>query len=81
MLGHWNNSPHVDMSLNKDTLSWFRATSNCYLSLMVRADRKSKKLSGEVTNTKFVVFGLTGPWSEDANHYTIIDYPANNQRI
>jgi hypothetical protein len=25
VLGHWNNSPRVDMSLHPDSLFWFRA--------------------------------------------------------
>ena len=28
VLGHWNNSPRVDMSLHSDTLSWIRANQS-----------------------------------------------------
>ena len=28
VLVHWNNSPRVDMSVNSDTLFWFRANQS-----------------------------------------------------
>jgi hypothetical protein len=28
VLAHWNNSPRVDMSVNSDTLFWFRANQS-----------------------------------------------------
>jgi hypothetical protein len=28
VVGHWNNSPRVDMSLHSDTLSWIRANQS-----------------------------------------------------
>jgi hypothetical protein len=33
---HWKNSLRVDMSLQSDTLSWFRANQTSFLLLMLR---------------------------------------------
>jgi hypothetical protein len=42
VLAHWNNSLRIDMSLNSDTLCWFRANL----------------LSGEATDTNFIFFDM-----------------------
>jgi hypothetical protein len=34
VLAHWNNSSHVDMSINSDTLSWFWAEPTSLLLLL-----------------------------------------------
>ena len=36
MLGHWNNSLRVDMSLQCDTLSWFQANQFLFLLFNVQ---------------------------------------------
>ena len=72
MLAHWNNSHQIDMSLNSDTLSWFRANQSLLFLFYAACSR-------EATNTNFIVFGLAPtrfqtqdlPHSggEHANHY------------
>ena len=72
VLAHWNNSPQVNMSLHSHTLFWFWADQSFALS------SQCCMLSGEATNTNFIVFGMTRPGleptiyrtqGEHANHY------------
>ena len=71
VLGHWNNSPLVDILLHTDTLFWFRADQSLFVLLNAAclAERK---------NINFIVFGMTRPELEStiyripgkhANHY------------
>jgi hypothetical protein len=81
VLGHWNNSPRIDMSPYLDTLSWFQANKILiffpYCCLLVR----------EAINTHCIVFGLTRSGleptiyrtrDEHANHYTTDAVPTFN---
>jgi hypothetical protein len=43
MLGHWNNSLRVDMSLQCDTLSWFQANQFLFLLFNVQGLVKKKQ--------------------------------------
>ena len=63
VLGHWNNSLPVDMSPHSDTLFWFRANQTLLFPL-------NAACSGEVTNTSFLVFGLTQPGLEPTTYHT-----------
>jgi hypothetical protein len=60
VLAHWNNSLRIDMSPHSDTLSWFRANQSLLFLLNCCV------LSGEATNTNFIVFGWpdrgSNPW-------------------
>jgi hypothetical protein len=71
VLGHWNNSPRVDMLLNSDTLFWFRANQS-FLFLLNAACLAEKQ---QISN---LVFGLTWlglkptiyrTWGKHANYY------------
>ena len=73
VLGHWNNSPRIDMSLHSETLFWFRDSQ----SLLLLLDAVRLAVKQHILN--FIVFGLTRPWLESttyrtrgdhANHYT-----------
>jgi len=50
-LNFYNISPHVNMSLHSDTLSWFEPTSLCSYFLMLHA-------KGRAAYTNFIVFGM-----------------------
>ena len=72
VLGHWNNSQWVDMSLHSYTLFWYRAIQS--LLFLLNAACLAKK----AINANFIVFGLTRPGlepmiyhtrCEHANHY------------
>ena len=52
VLAHWNNSLLIDMSLQSDTLFWFRANQSLLFLL------NAAVLSEEATNTNVIVFGL-----------------------
>jgi hypothetical protein len=56
---HWKNSLRVDMSLQSDTLSWFRANQTSFLLLMLRVSQWSSKCQCQWLNTDFIVFSLT----------------------
>jgi hypothetical protein len=53
VLAHWMNILLVDMWPHSDTLSWYRGNQSLFFLL------NSLVLSGEATNTNFIVFGLT----------------------
>jgi hypothetical protein len=59
-----HNSPWVDMLLNSEILSWFRATSSLLLLL------KTVCLEWERVNTNIIVFRLTPPRLEPKNYRT-----------
>ena len=69
MLAHWNNSPHVDMVLHSDTLSWFWA--NQYLPLLLNAVH-------QVASYKYkfysLWFGLIWPGLESTIYCTWGEY-------
>ena len=70
----WNNSPWVDMSLHSDTLSWFRANQTVFAR-----PPWCCVLSGEATNTTFIVFGLTGPKLEPTIYRTRTHWPLHHR--
>jgi hypothetical protein len=53
VLGHWNNSPLIDMALHSDTLSWFQ--DHQYLLLL---------LGAACNKYQFYIFSLTRPGLE-----------------
>jgi hypothetical protein len=71
---HQSNSPRMEMSLHLDTKYRFRVNQSVLLHLNICV------LSGDATNTNFIVLGFTGPGLkptiyrtrvEHASHYTI----------
>jgi hypothetical protein len=52
VLAHWNNSLLIDMSLQSDTLLWYRANQSLLFLL------NAAVLSEEATNTNCIVFDL-----------------------
>ena len=63
VLDYWNNTPHVNISLQFDMLSWLRANQSFLILLHV--------LGREAVNTNVIVLDLIQMGLEShANHYT-----------
>ena len=64
VLAHWNNCSRIDMSLNTDTLFWFRV--NQFLLFLLNAACLAEKQQIPI----FIVFSLTRPWLKPTSYRT-----------
>ena len=64
VLAHWNNCPRIDMSLNTDTLFWFRVNQSVLFLLNDACLAEKQQIP------IFIVSGLTRPGLEPTSYRT-----------
>jgi hypothetical protein len=69
VLAHWNNSPHIDVSLHSDTLSWFKANQS--LLFLLNAACLAEKQQIPILQSSVWSDLWSNPWSTTLTESTL----------